>query len=538
MARTRRAAYLAVCVLCVSARAASAGVVSVDLSVDPAADPMNVLQITVAASYNNINADDSDETRATGNVLADLNIDFDPASHEVTDVTEMTFTGGLVSLSDMSFRLSFGLFGNVNADSNGIRATFATPLPPAAVGGGEFNTLDHEVLFNQGTFDAAGTGLVGGLFDPTTIDLAAEPLIATSPGTGMIDVALSGIEGQLATYDVTLTQPMAFDEVALEDGGIIVTITGEGTFQATGQFTRTVGPLILTWDGQGDGLWSSATQWTGGAAGATPDGTVGAIVETNTVTVAADAAAYSLSVAQNGAVAIESGNLLDVPHDVQVTEGTLAVDGDAVLQVAGAMTLEDAQYVARFGPAAPGQASLADGLQLIGNNEILLEATGSLPSVGETTHTLLDATGGSAISGAFTEVPQDGDHLGFGVFHVKLSQDASAVTATLFQAVAGDTDGNRDVNGFDIQAILAANKFGTPQPADWTEGDFTADHVVNGFDIQAILAANQFGQGPYAATNAPGTGPTPVPEPGTLWLALAACLGLAFFSLRRITRQG
>jgi hypothetical protein len=72
-----------------------------------------------------------------------------------------------------------------------------------------------------------------------------------------------------------------------------------------------------------------------------------------------------------------------------------------------------------------------------------------------------------------------------------------SLEATVFLPAPGDADGNRDVNGFDIQAILSANKFGKPLPAIWTEGDFTGDGFVNGFDIQAILSANLLGKGPY-----------------------------------------
>ena len=76
-------------------------------------------------------------------------------------------------------------------------------------------------------------------------------------------------------------------------------------------------------------------------------------------------------------------------------------------------------------------------------------------SVGEYTIEVTDDA-----SGTPDEVlAQFGDHVGSGKFVMSVSI-SDTIEATLFQAVSGDTDGDRDVGSFDIQNILAANLFG------------------------------------------------------------------------------
>jgi hypothetical protein len=78
-----------------------------------------------------------------------------------------------------------------------------------------------------------------------------------------------------------------------------------------------------------------------------------------------------------------------------------------------------------------------------------------------------------------------------------VTRTADAVIFDLFLAVAGDTDGDRDVDADDIQRILAAAKFNTARPADWTEGDFDFDGDCDADDIQMILTPAKFNVGDY-----------------------------------------
>ena len=92
----------------------------------------------------------------------------------------------------------------------------------------------------------------------------------------------------------------------------------------------------------------------------------------------------------------------------------------------------------------------------------------------------------------------------------------------------GDSDGDGDIDSFDIQNILAANKFGAgPSEAAWFEGDFNYDDQVDSFDIQMILATNLFGQGPYGTAF---TKASIVPEPPSLTLLISG-LFIALASL-------
>ncbi|MBN2474564.1 MAG: hypothetical protein JXB62_08140 [Pirellulales bacterium] len=132
---------------------------------------------------------------------------------------------------------------------------------------------------------------------------------------------------------------------------------------------------------------------------------------------------------------------------------------------------------------------------------------------GDQTRTIINGR----ISGTFGQVPptvpdpstwanHGQGHLGYGVFLTDHGAHGRGVTylrdaveVDVLQAADGDTNGDRHVNGVDIQAILASNLFGVDADADWPQGDFDGNRRVNGLDIQAILAANLFGTGQYAA---------------------------------------
>ena len=61
-----------------------------------------------------------------------------------------------------------------------------------------------------------------------------------------------GGSAEQATYDVTLSQPISFDEVLYNQDGIIATVAGGGVVQASGQFTIAQS-ATLPGDADGDG---------------------------------------------------------------------------------------------------------------------------------------------------------------------------------------------------------------------------------------------------------------------------------------------
>ena len=112
--------------------------------------------------------------------------------------------------------------------------------------------MDEQVLhLNQGTFHGVGTGFIEDLLpeNPFEIDLSTTPFSGPLSGTGDIQVDLVVFDEDLATYDVTLTMPVSFDEVVFTDGvNVVMEAAIGGTVEAQGQFTRVIpepGTLLL-----------------------------------------------------------------------------------------------------------------------------------------------------------------------------------------------------------------------------------------------------------------------------------------------------
>lgn len=292
----------------------------------------------------------------------------------------------------------------------------------------------------------------------------------------------------------------------------------------------TVVSSALTWDGQGDGDWDSPDRWDGTATDRTPDATNPAVVHSDRVAVGADAAAYSLSIQQGGRLAVRRQNTLETVRHAEIADGTLRLAPDATLQAGGEVTMQaSSHYVCELDGPEGGVIWGAGDVHLGGT--LSIEALGKLNQVppgeiqwfGDQTRTIIQLAQ-EGLSGSFDHLPpavpelpdhtnHGQGHLGHGVFltnHGPHGQAviyaADAVQVDLLQAADGDTNGDRTVQGRDIQAILSAAKFATGVHGDWTEGDFNADTIIDGRDIQAILATALFDTGPYAAMTPPPDG--------------------------------
>lgn len=216
---------------------ASSEVIPVDLILVPA-DGTNRVDMTLTASVSGTERSDSDTATITGNMTVALEIYFDPATHDVIDVNAISFTAGRLYFSDVSFTLNFGLLGKIEATGTGIAATPKSPSGPGPVDEGFFNTKDHVLVVDQGLFIADGTGIIGGFFEPITINLALEPMEASSDAIGTIVVSLDSVQNAEAAYNVVLNLPVQFDEVVFENEMATIFVQGAGVVEAAGSFTR------------------------------------------------------------------------------------------------------------------------------------------------------------------------------------------------------------------------------------------------------------------------------------------------------------
>jgi hypothetical protein len=503
--------------------------VSVDLQFTPPSASQNTLEVTVEASDYSVS--DSDTTTATGNVLANLWIDIDPATHVVTSVNGVELTGGQVAFSDMSFTLDFSFLGSIEASGKGIACTLDTPNPPGSVNNGVFDTADHLLIINQGQFDAEGSGIVGGFFDPVSLNLADDPIEATTEGEGMISVTAPVVVDDLATYEVTVRLPVEFDELVIDQP--LVTVAGSGVFEAVGEFSRTISlQQVLTWDGDGDGEWgeidtgSGFSRWQedGGPAVFFPDATVDAVVRTNRVTVAENREARSLSV-ESGGVSIAPEQTLIVDQDATFSaDTTIGMGVGAELDVNGSLETADSQYVYSLGQAAPGVIDVAGDVNLAGQNTLTLRIDGSDPFRAGT-YPLIEPSGQGGITGSFTAVTDLGDYVtGDG-----LSVENGTLTLTIEKNLhPGDADFDTKTNVLDFN-VWNAHKF--TDDTDWITGDFDGDGKTNVLDFNVWNAA-KFTSAEDGIAQAVAAGQ--VPEPAS-WLLLAGgCLALAAWRRRRI----
>ena len=106
-----------------SAVIGQAETISVDLPLTTPGNQNN-LSLTLTARYGSTVKNGTDTTSATGNMQAALEVTFDPLTHQVQEVTGLTFMGGSIQLSDVSFTLDYGLIlGKIIATGNTDKTT-------------------------------------------------------------------------------------------------------------------------------------------------------------------------------------------------------------------------------------------------------------------------------------------------------------------------------------------------------------------------------------------------------------------------------
>ncbi len=556
---------------------------SVDLLLDPPSAGVNTFLIGVTATAMGIVKSDTDTTTLTGDALATLTFSLNALTCQAT-VTGLEFTGGRFWLSDPSFVLNYGLLGKINANGSGISGTLDTPVPPGSVSGGTFPGEQHNMILDQGTFNASGTGIVGGLFDPISVNLADEPITAAAEGVGQLSVVLQSLVGHSATYGVTMTMPVDFQERVLEDP-VLVDVTGTGTLRATGQFTLQVpDPASTDWTGNTDDNWQTSGNWTAVVlpgpgssvvfnaaaphlptlyqnesvagvkfltAGWTILGsgtlTIGA-VGVNSAGAGANTIAPPVTLGANSTWTTAAGNTLRVTGDV--TGGSRAL----IKAGPGTLVLGDARGLTNLTLSAGRLEMLAGGSGIVATRALSISAGATL-DVADNAFIV----NYSAVSNPCAQVAAwitsglgggpTGYWDGTGMTSGAAAADADRLTAVGLldnadadaggkATFAGETvdatsllvmytwwgdanlDGVVDANDYDI--IDRAFLF-TPNPArPWYTGDFNYDGVVDANDYDRIDRAFLFQTGPLAADSA-----APAPEPATMaLLGLGAAVAL------------
>lgn len=393
----RRFHCLATAVLC-SGGVALGEKVSTDLPIAPASGA-NSLRMTITATVTGLGtSSDTKTSTITGNLLSDMVILFDPLTNGVSNIHSLELTGGQMTASDVTLKLSW-LFGlaSVELAAKGVGGTFDTPVPPGMVIGGVFDASQHQVLLNKGTLVATGKGLAAGLLpeNPYTVDLAAQPIPATSSGAGAITIGSPSLVGDTLSYALSVQMPVAFDQTVYDEPGTAtVRAAGSGTMKAAGTLTRKLPVNVPTWNIDGGGSWLNVTSWKSGtipnAAGATAwlldkvtalnspatvtvSGlvTVGTLVfeNANRYTIAkAGSGLLRLNNSGEGAVvhAIRGSHVIGVP--IQAIDGcVIDVGAGAELQVTGGLSLGAGKNLSKRGG---GVATIDGGMVLSASSSL------------------------------------------------------------------------------------------------------------------------------------------------------------------------
>lgn len=197
-----------------SAVAQQAGTTDLKLSSAPTD---NLFSVSLTA----LSTTDNDQTRISGNILATLNVD--PTTGQSS---EIIFTGGNLSATDMSFSLAFGF---ATATSTGLAGSLSTPVPPGTVtpATGEFPGSQHRLTFNQGTLNGSAPGQTFSEdFSQSNVDLDGS-------GTGVLTLTETTRSTTRIFYDVSLDMPIA-DTSTTDASGTSVDLTINGSIKASG----------------------------------------------------------------------------------------------------------------------------------------------------------------------------------------------------------------------------------------------------------------------------------------------------------------
>ena len=213
-------------------------------------------------------------------------------------------------------------------------------------------------------------------------------------------------------------------------------------------------------------------------------------------------------------LSLRSGGIVQA-ENVIIDGGRLTVGGEG--RIEGNLELKE-ESILEVGIVDSVSATDGALLTVTGtaelNGVLSLRSNVRLSEPGSHSITVLE---GSAIEGSIA--PPLNEHYGAGQFFQGINVSDSSVSVDIFQAAAGDANGDGVFNSLDLLAVLEAGEFEDEVAANssWTTGDWNLDGDFNREDIVAALTSGSYQQGPFAAT---------VPEPDSILSALVACLFL------------
>ncbi|MFN3166498.1 MAG: PEP-CTERM sorting domain-containing protein [Phycisphaeraceae bacterium] len=230
--------------------------VALDFVLAPATPTVNTVPISVSVSvdtgfpFGTQTDSATDSSTVSGNALATLDLAFGPDG-QVTTLNSLAFTGGQLRFDEtLAFNLSY-VFGTASVQATGsdLAGQLQTPTPPAPIAGNAIDLADHQIVINQGTLVATGSGLASGVSE--TVNFAIDPIVAPLSGTATVNVSLDQVIDGLGTYTASINAPFVFNQsISLDTEGVSGSVSTSANLLATATFTR---PIYTPGDTDGDG---------------------------------------------------------------------------------------------------------------------------------------------------------------------------------------------------------------------------------------------------------------------------------------------